>query len=382
MGCSDSNGADGDGDDGALQSDRRGDPNVGQGPNDVRAPNDAGVPEDANAPDSSTSILPSTAKPVVIDGDNTFADITGKMSKGDWVEYETTAAENYFRNGKGGHDLTWAESAVWDAKSKCILHYGGGHLTIPAFSIYCVSSNEWIRGTLPPWLDLEGSVWHYTNHGYDRNAFDPITRRLFFYRMKELWIYELQTDKWRNLQLDMGNYQARDFAEFFPGLGVILGRGEPKSRLLRVDDLDAGKTVHLEKAAFHDTLHTFGEYSAKHDMMLYGGGNDKTATYLLKRDGQSITTAPSPHVISTVASGKAGGWVVVDPHSGDFLALFAKNGELHRYSPTTNKWTLEAISPLKPPMISTISASLPEYGVVLFATRISNSKARITLYRP
>jgi hypothetical protein len=349
----------------------------------------APAPEDGSAPlldasvvaDAGMVLPPTEARPVVVDEDSTFADVAREMARGEWTEYETAAPAGYFRNGEGGHDLTWADSAVWDPTSQCILHYGGGHLVVPALSIYCVSTNEWIRGPLPPWLDLEGSVWGYTNHGYDRNAFDPETRQLFFYRGRELWTFALETETWSSTSLSLGNAYLRDFATFFPGLGVIAGRGENDPRIIHIDP-SAGTATLLADSDFHSALHTFAAYSPQHDVMLYGGGDDSTAIYRLARDGTTAPGARAPGVIRTVATGVTGGWTVTDPENGDFLVLFAPTGELHRYDPTADTWRFESRSPFAAGLTRTIAATLDEHGVVLFAHRTGETTARIVLYKP
>lgn len=336
---------------------------------------------DGAEPDAGRLLPPSDARPVVVDGEHSFADVARDVAVGEWVQYESTAPERYFENRNGGHDLTWADSAVWDAESQCILHYGGGHLVVPGFSIYCVGTHEWIRGPLPPWLDFEGSVWGYTNHGYDRNAFDPVTRRLFFYRGRALWTFDLATETWTERALTIGNNYLRDFATFVPGAGILAGRGENDSRLFAIDPDDASASL-LSDTAFHSALHTFGVYSDVHDVMLYGGGDGQRVVYLRRADGSSVRVADAPDVIRTVASGESGGWALTDPDDGDFLVLFAPTGELHRYDPVADAWSFESRSPFEPRLSRTIAATLPEHGVLLFATRTSDTTARITLHRP
>lgn len=354
---------------------------------DAMAPGDGatgldGSVTDGSHPDAGPSTLPpADARPVIVDGDHTFADVARGIARGEWVQYETSAPADYFQNGGGGHDLSWSDSAVWDARSQCILHYGGGHLVVPAFSIYCVATNEWVRGPLPPWLDFEGSVWGYTNHGYDRNGFDPETRRLFYYRSSALWTFALETETWSSHDLAVGNHTLRDFATFFPDVGVIAGRGENDSRLVRIDPSDGSATL-LADSDFHSALHTFGAYSPEHDVLLYGGGDDSAAVYLLSRDGTTRRVADAPAVIRTVSTGVTGGWVVTDPSNGDFLALIAPTGELHRYDPVADRWSFEARSPFAPELRRTIAATIPEHGVVMFATRTGSASATITLFRP
>lgn len=349
---------------------------------DATTPTDGGVTApDAGPPGCATGILPGPDAPAVaVDGARAFDELAAAMRSGEWAQYETTAPEGYFRNTDGGHDLSWADTAIWDPTSQCILHYGGGHLTIPGFSVYCLRTNTWIRGTLPPWLDFEGSVWGYTNHGYDRNAFDPEARRLHFYRGRGLWTYDLACDQWERGELPEGNHTARDFAEWVPGLGVVHGRGENDSILFAYDPATDTQT-RLGESLFHSQLHTFGAWSEARGALLYGGGDGNTSVYVMDRAGVSTRVTDSPAEIRTVSGGAAGGWVTVDPTNGDFLVLFV-SGELHRYDPSADRWALESTSPLPAELSRTVSASLPEHGVILFATRTGGESARITLYKP
>lgn len=346
---------------------------------DASAP-DGGRAVDAGRPGCSSPLPAPDAPAVPVDGAETFASLAAGMSSGEWVQYDTTASERYFRNGDGGHDLTWGDTAVWDPASQCVLHYGGGHLVVPAFSIYCVRTNTWIRGTLPHWLDFEGSVWGYTNHGYDRNAYDPETRRLFFYRGRRLWVYDLGCDEWSEQELMAGNQTARDFASWVPGLGVVHGRGENDSILFAYDP-DTGTQTRLADSQFHSQLHTFGEYSPLHGLLFYGGGDGNQSVYTMDEAGVSRRVTDSPEPIRTVSSGASGGWVTTDPNTGDFLVLFV-GGELRRYDPVGDAWRLESTSPFESGINRTISATLPEHGVILFATRTGSEAARVTLYKP
>lgn len=352
------------------------------GPEDV-GPSDADTSVDMpdQAPDSSMVLPPADARQVVVDGDSTFAEVVAGVAPGEWVQFETTAAQGYFNNGNGGHDLTWGDSAIYDETSGCLMHYGGGHITIPAFSIYCTRTNEWVRGPLPDWLDLEGNVWAYTNHGYDRNSFDPETRRLFYYRQKELWIFELGTETWSRHTLALGNAYLRDFATFVPGTGVVAGRGENDPRLFVIDPEDGSTTIDAT-SSFHSALHTFGEYSPIHDVLLYGGGDDQRSVYIRESNGDTRAVADAPEVIRTVAGGSTGGWALTDPDDGDFLVLSALTGELHRYDPASDMWSLESRSPFEPELSRTIAATITDHGVLLFATRAAGDRALITLYRP
>lgn len=372
--------------DGAVPATR--DAGGGSSPPDAPAPSDDGSIGDGSIGhgdggdgDGGARLPPSDARPVIVDGEHTFAEVARGVAAGEWVQYETTAPEGYFVNGDGGHDLTWAGGAAWDTSSQCILHYGGGHLVVPALSIYCVGTNTWVRGPLPDWLDFEGSVWNYTNHGYDKNAFDPATRRLHFYRGRELWTFDLRTETWSRQALTLGNSYLRDFAAFVPGVGVLAGRGEGSAHLIRIDP-DEGTATLLTDTPFHTALHTFGVYSPVHDLLLYGGGDDQRTVYVRHRDGTSARVADAPAVLRTVATGVTGGWTTTDPDDGDFLALVAPTGELHRYDPLRDEWRFESRSPFEPGLTRTIAATLPEHGVLLFATRIAATQARITLYRP
>jgi len=346
-------------------------------PESVPEPKHEAMPEVTPEP-----LTPPPVKPVKIKDGMTFAAIAKKMKSGEWVEYNTTPTKiNYFKNGGGGHDLSWADTAVWDQKAQCIYHYGGGHIKIPALSVYCVATNTWIRGKLPHWLDLKGSIWGYTNHGYDRNAFDPKTRTLYFYRGRQMWEFKPATSTWSKTNLKYGNSSLRDAATFFPGLGVITLRGEPKMGLYIFDTATKTQKV-IPNAVLHRQLHTFSAYSPKHDVMLYGGGDGNKKVYILDRKLKTKQVADSPYPIRTVSGGTAGGWVTVDPKTGDFLALFAQNAELHRYNPKTNKWTRIGLSPFKPKLARTVAASLHDHGVILFASKTGDKTAKITLYKP
>ena len=348
---------------------------------DAGATGDAGSDDGGARSDASTILPPSDARPVVVDGESTFAEVAAGIAPGEWVRYETTAAAGYFDNRDGGHDLTWGDSAVYDPTSGCVMHYGGGHLTIPAFSIYCTRTSEWIRGPLPEWLDFEGSGWGYTNHGYDKTAFDPESRRVFYYRGAELWTFALATETWSRHELAIRNAYLRDFATFVPGVGVVAGRGENDSRLFVIDP-DDGSTTLEATSAFHSALHTFGEHSPIHDVLLYGGGDERREVYLREASGETRRVADAPDVIRTVAGGASGGWALTDPDDGDFLVLFAPSGELHRYDPVADAWSLESRSPFEAGLSRTIAATLPDHGVIWFATRAATDRATITLYRP
>jgi hypothetical protein len=140
--------------------------------------------------------------------------------------------------------------------------------------------------------------------------------------------------------------------------------------------------VIIPDSLFHAALHTFGAYSPVHQLLFYGGGDNRREVNVLRADGSSARAADSPEVIRTVSTGQMGGWVLVDPDGDDFLALFAPTGEVHRYDPIADEWTFESRSPFEPQLKYTLGSTLPEHGVLLFATKTGATSARITLYRP
>ncbi len=341
-------------------------------PPDAAFERDAGVLPDAGA----ESILPMGGD-APVDGTSSFAELVATLAPGEWLQYESEAPERFFEQGEGGHRLDWADSAVWDPASGCLLHYGGGHLTIPALTIYCVGTGEWIRGPLPPWLDLEGSFWGYTNHGYDRNAFDPRTRTLFFSRNDEVWSYSLGSNSWRR-SIHGHRSDLREFAVHHPDHGVLIGAGNAPGLLAFEPASEEARPL---AAPFHGALHSFGQYSPRSGVMLYGGGDGRRDVYRFE-DGEGRPTALAPEEIRTVSSGGAGGWVVEHPTSGDFLFLSAPTGIMHRYRVAADRWESLGAGPLGEGARNAMAVSMPEYGCVLFLSRRSGSSATATVYRP
>ena len=136
------------------------------------------------------------------------------------------------------------------------------------------------------------------------------------------------------------------------------------------------------------TYHSVMEYSPIMNVAVYGGGNDAPRKLWRLNADASVTVMPAVPVGKAV--GIQGGNLVADPVSGHFLVLSA--GELWDLDPSGAGTWAQQTGPRTPPAEmgipgptnpdGVVSASIPEYGVVVYITQTSSTGGRVFVYKP
>jgi N-acetylneuraminic acid mutarotase len=113
--------------------------------------------------------------------------------------------------------------------------------------------------------------------------------------------------------------------------------------------------------------HNVAQYSAKHRMVLFGGGNGSTKLYAMDADGKiksDLKEAPSEIGINTAL-------VTSDPVTGAFLVL-TKDDKFYSYNPATDAWkelSTEGMPfAMKGSSFDVVATPVASHGVTVFFT--------------
>lgn len=291
------------------------------------------------------------------------------LAPGEWKTLTTRmpGGREFFRSPSGRDwDLNYADSGRWDPVGECAYFYGSGHMDAPVFLRYCARDNLWSKLPIPPWLDLSGSVWSYSCHGYDKNALDERKRILYFFRDHGeggVYRYDIVRGEWTRLPGTPGppSWLVSEAGEYFPGIGPV-GLDGAAQALYRFDE-ETRRWDKLASVPLKPVNNSFAEYSTGHRVMLFGGGNDERRAWLLDAKGIVRRVADAPVSIGVVNYGN-GGILTADPVTGDFIFVHV-TGAVYSYSPQSDRWQSAGHAPLANPVF-TIGIPVSTYGVIMF----------------
>jgi hypothetical protein len=278
------------------------------------------------------------------------------MKAGEWRELKT---EGYEAKAlmRGEDILAYSGRAAWDGKNQQVLFMGQVHLKgPPVFIRYALADNRWQRQPTPPWA--ESLKWF---HAYENNAADS-ENGIFYHHQSDARLihkYVVAAKEWTTLpelKAPTGHGTALEFFPQMKGLIHVL-HGE-----VWLYSEAKGTWSQLANKLDMGPYHNFASYSARHKVVLFGGGNDSGALHVLSADGTIKAGKRAP---VDVGIGRA--LTVVDPASGDLLVL-AKKGRLHAYDPGKDAWRelpAENVPFNKYEGHSVSAAPIPNHGVVL-----------------
>ncbi len=118
-------------------------------------------------------------------GASPLAKAAASMRPGTWKRLETTGLTPRLLEVKttdhGNHTFGYADSAVWDPRSKQFMIVGGAHapnnqgIVNMRHIVYSEATNSWREETKQSWFATSG-----VSHAYDHHALDPATGTMFY----------------------------------------------------------------------------------------------------------------------------------------------------------------------------------------------------------
>jgi hypothetical protein len=315
---------------------------------------DAAVPADGGRPPASA-----------------LSELAASLAPGEWRELPTTNLDaDYLGTNatgeRGAHAATdWSDYLVWDAPTQQVLYTGAGHLEPYKFMVYGAADNTWHAPTnLAPCMLLGGYDGCF-NHGYHNGTLDVARRRFYFQALGTLLIYDLVADHWEERQLPDNVLQVRGSATVYaPVLDrlVLAGAGS-----VGVYDPASGRYEEIASGLQMGEYHNTGTYSARHDLFVFGGGNDSPALYAMDRE-QKIRRLPDAPTVVHVAITT----LTTDPITGDVLLL--SGGVLYALNLSTSQWREvgRAPGPVHSALLTAdtdhhaLATPLSDHGVVMF----------------
>jgi len=296
--------------------------------------------------------------------------LAAQMQPGTWAELNTTGLDALLPQP---NILNYSDEGVWDPVAREYYVYGacfqlascgaGGQI----FGKYSASTNAWLRLPDPP--------FSITGHLYDHFAINPSARMLYYrrYGTPELHQYNIQTGAWNRLP-DIPSDVARGVnccgaLEYFPEMnGLVYFEGDLGD--LGLFSFTTNQWVSLARSLTgFGWIHHFSEYSAKHKVVIFGGGEggvDSRTVYRLDATGTvtRMQEAPVPLAIHQSI-------ITTDPVSGNFL-VFANDKQAYEYDPT-GAWTRLSIPtapffliPTDPAVTEVYAAPVSNHGVTMF----------------
>lgn len=314
-----------------------------------------------------------------------LASLAASMQPGTWAELVTSNISPVLGQGDAsGNIISYAMSSAWDPVGKRIYLQGQDHANTTGliFARYDETANAWADA---------GPIPNTQTHAYDHMTIDPVTRTLYLYKYlqpRTVASYPIGTSgPWADLNdFPQGGYLNISLGlEWFPGVGlVVYNCGDPTGELFIRSP--AGTWTHIQgfgNIATDGGVHCFAEYSAVHNVVLFGGPSKNNRKIWRLNSDLTVTAMPdAPHGVGIQQMN-----VVAEPVSGDFLAWGYH--EFWEFNPTgAGAWHQLANLPpgsapggagvgdptdapattLDPPQPSVVSTSISSYGVVAYTT--------------
>jgi hypothetical protein len=305
--------------------------------------------------------------------------LAASMKPGAWAELKTDGYTADLLKVQTHHILEYTGAATWDPTSRQMLFVGQGHYSALKFITYSADTNAWKLRPTPSWWKGDAQTGKGPiGHAYYNNAIDP-TKGIFYLHQSATRLvhrYDIAKDEWTTLP---------EIADAPTGHGTAIAYFPERKGLLRVlggnvhffDDENKEWQKRGDKLAM-GPYHNFARYSARHKLVLFGGGNNSKAIYKLDATGKisALKDAPAEIGINTAV-------ITTDPVSGDFLVLH-KDDKFYAYNPTTDDWkelpTEGMPFPMKGNSFDVVATPVSNYGVTLFFTA-ERKGLKVCLYK-
>lgn len=282
-------------------------------------------------------------------------------------------------SGGGKTILEWSEQAYWDPARNKILFNGQGHLATPKQLVYTAGSNAWSNGTTDGCNAPGGE-----NHGYDHNAMDPATGRLFYrcYNSKNIRVQNPDTGAWSAYSSvpTADPQQVAGALEWFPDMNGIVFVDSRLGVWHRNDSTGtwtqiAGGTV--DTAAFNISIGThsnFAVYNPSCSCLFLGGGQGNPNMY-------RVTNLGAISQVAGLTAGLGIASAVVLPNSANnTLLAFHNDGNIYQYSIASNVWSdVGNHSVFSTADEWRIGGAIEEYGVFFFI--LENATPNFWVYK-
>lgn len=331
-----------------------------------------------------------------------LSDLAASMSPGQWAELtgNSTWTDSAFiySGSHSGNIMPFAFSGNWDSEHRQMHFQGSDHgETIPKHVIYDADSNNFSLGVTS---GLE--LWNY--HGFDQQAIDPVTNRLY---------WRVSSNRTFILNYGDSSWSEAPTWNATKGINVALGThfwsgsmtGTTAGAYFVYNSCTNGQVLIFNPITNTwisngddivgfggvDTYQCFADYSAVYNCGWFGGGGSTNGkkNWRLNADRTVTALADAPRLL-----GVQFGNVVCDPVSGNFLVISNSNGtelpgKFYEFNPTgTGTWTdLTAISPV-PSSVGffgdqeeAFSFPISNYGVVAYLNAHSNPTLNFWLYK-
>ncbi len=342
---------------------------------------------------------PPPPPPPPIGGDSSLADLSESLSPGDWGQLNSVTGQDAVigsQSGSSGSAITFANSQPWNPLNQSIEIMGADHLG---------GASAWMEHARYSSSTNSFSVIHPTGflsgigHVYDHLAVNPHNGDVYFvpytgftgtiplFRKPFSGGSYSQVFSFTPIS-DQATHGSAWWSGSFSGAGahgcfVLYDNGSGSGQLRCYDPLSASQIYSNDNAApgsAGDDYHTVVEYSAVHNVAVYGGGkSNANRLWRLSSDG-SVTSMPD----APMSIGMQNANLVNDPASGNFILM--GSGQLWELNPTgTGRWTRMGSIPsgVGDPAApdGMISCAISDFGVIAYITQDSSSGGTFFLYK-
>ncbi len=300
----------------------------------------------------------------------TLATLAAQMQPGTWAELSTTGWNNSLLSWPGSASslLAYTDEAHWDASAKQVLFIGQDHnsnwdsdpATTAKFVRYVDATNAWERLPNIPTSWGPGNI----GHQYDGSAFDPARRRFYNrpFNNATIYQYDLAAGSWSALtSFSLASLNITCGLEYFPEMGGLVYFQSGSGAFFY--DTGTGQWRTLAAGLGPSTYHEMSEYSPRHKVVLFGGGNGSRMLWKVDASGTVTRLGDAP-----IGIGITHAIFTQDPVSGKFIVI-GKNREFYEYDVTTDAWTPRpgATSPIFSfqSFETCIATPISTYGVIL-----------------
>jgi chitodextrinase len=310
--------------------------------------------------------------------DTVLGTVASQMTPGSWASLGTNNINAVLGQGAtAGNQLPYAFSGAWDP-GRLVLHFtGADHYNTPNYMTYDARSNSWT---------FLGRTPLAVSHGYDHNSVDPLTGTLYVrqFGLGGQWtIWKLPPGgSWSVATTYNQGYQQVAIGTAWwsgplagggsQGTYVVYNCGEPNGQVALWNPATGSWFADLRNFGGSSTYHCFIEYSPKANVAVFGGGNGNQRKLWRLNPDRSIT----PLADAPIDLGVQAANVVADPVTGNFLVM--GYGQLWELNPAgSGTWTPQTGARVPPSAVgnpgspnfdSVISASISNYGVVMYVT--------------
>ncbi|TXH48524.1 MAG: hypothetical protein E6Q97_24675 [Desulfurellales bacterium] len=231
-------------------------------------------------------------------------------------------------SSEGANMIQWGGSMYHDTLRNEIGYIGKRDSSSYPYHwlVYDIATNAWSNSR---------AVWSTANvsgHGYDHNAFDPDTGRVYHREYGADYLHYWDGSTWSTTAAWSGTETIVGGLCHFPGVGMVTNDGS----MLRKYAGGAWSNLFTMPAPA-DSYHDIIEYNASANVVVFGGGN--SSDYRKMTSGEVISTiATPPYTLGTSASGPQA-FLVSAPGSDQYLAWDYGTLGWRQYDVSADAWT-------------------------------------------